>query len=85
MAGEGAVLAAADGSVYEAPAPKGKLVNGVGAGDSMVAGFVAGWMERQDYRHAFYMGISAGSASAFSELLATREEIEAVYRQVKGE
>lgn len=85
MAGEGAVLAAADGSVYEAPAPKGKLVNGVGAGDSMVAGFVAGWMERKDYRHAFYMGISAGSASAFSEFLATREEIEAVYRQVKGE
>jgi len=85
MAGEGAVLAAADGSIYEAPAPEGKLVNGVGAGDSMVAGFVAGWMERQDYRHAFYMGISAGSASAFSELLATREEIEAVYRQVKGE
>lgn len=85
MAGEGAVLAAADGSVYEAPAPKGKLVNGVGAGDSMVAGFVAGWMERKDYRHAFYMGISAGSASAFSEFLATREEIEAVYRQMKGE
>lgn len=85
MAGEGAVLAAQDGSVYEAPAPKGKLVNGVGAGDSMVAGFVAGWMEKKDCRHAFYMGIAAGSASAFSEFLATREEVEAVYRQVTGE
>lgn len=84
MAGEGAVLVAEDGSVYDAPAPKGELVNGVGAGDSMVAGFLAGWMERADYRHAFHMGISAGSASAFSELLATREEIEAVYRQVAG-
>ena len=82
MAGEGAVLVAEDGSVFQAPAPKGKLVNGVGAGDSMVAGFLAGWMERRDYRHAFYMGISAGSASAFSEQLATREEIEAVYGQM---
>ena len=82
MAGEGAVLAAADGSIHMAPAPKGVLVNGVGAGDSMVAGFVAGWMEKQDYRHAFHMGVSAGSASAFSEFLATKEEVEAVYRQV---
>lgn len=82
MAGEGAVLADGNGGICEAPAPKGKLVNGVGAGDSMVAGFLAGWMERKDYRHAFYMGISAGSASAFSERLASREEIEAVYRRV---
>ena len=79
-----AVLVAEDGSVFQAPAPKGKLVNGVGAGDSMVAGFLAGWMERRDYRHAFYMGISAGSASAFSEQLATREEIEAVYGQMQN-
>lgn len=85
MAGEGAVLAAGDGSVYKAPAPEGKLVNGVGAGDSMVAGFLAGWMEEKSYRHAFCMGVSAGSASAFSELLATRKEIEAVYRRVKIE
>lgn len=82
MAGEGAVLAAADGSIHSAPAPGGKLVNGVGAGDSMVAGFLAGWMERKDYGHAFAMGIAAGSASAFSEKLATKEEVEAVYHQV---
>lgn len=82
MAGEGAVLVAEDGSVHAAAAPKGKLVNGVGAGDSMVAGFVAGWMEEHDYQHAFRMGVSAGSASAFSEFLATRAEIEAVYRQL---
>ena len=82
MAGEGAVLIDADGGVHSAPAPKGRLVNGVGAGDSMVAGFMAGWMERQDYEYAFHMGVSAGSASAFSENLATKDEIEAVYRQV---
>lgn len=84
MAGEGAVLIAADGSVYSAPAPKGTLVNGVGAGDSMVAGFMAGYMERKDYEYAFYMGVSAGSASAFSEHLATKEEVEAVYKQLTG-
>ena len=66
MAGEGAVLVAASGEVFEAPAPKGKLINGVGAGDSMVAGFMAGYMEKEDYLHAFHMGIAAGSASAFS-------------------
>ena len=85
MAGEGAVLAAADGKVYLAPAPKGKLVNGVGAGDSMVAGFLTGWLKRQDYREAFHMGIATGSASAFSEYLAGREQVEDVYRQVTSE
>lgn len=84
MAGEGAVLAAADGSIHAAPAPKGKLVNGVGAGDSMVAGFIAGWMEKKDYAHAFAMGVAAGSASAFSERLATKEEAETIYKQVVG-
>ncbi len=83
MAGEGAVLVAEDGSVYETPAPKGKLVNGVGAGDSMVAGFMAGYMEKQDYKHAFHMGVASGSASAFSENLATKPEIEAVYQQLR--
>lgn len=82
MAGEGAVLVAEDGSVYEAPAPKGTLGNAVGAGDSMVAGFTAGWIEKKDYRHAFYMGVSAGSASAFSEYLATKEEIMDLYEKV---
>ena len=82
MAGEGAVLVAEDGSVYEAPAPKGTLVNAVGAGDSMVAGFTAGWIEKKDYRHACYMGVSAGSASAFSEYLATKEEIMDLYEKV---
>ena len=75
MAGEGAVLIAEDGQVFDAPAPKGKLINGVGAGDSMVAGFVAGWIEKQDYEYAFHMGVASGSASAFSENLATKEEI----------
>lgn len=76
MAGQGAVLAAENGEIHMQPAPKGTLVNAV---DSMVAGFVAGWTRKQDYRHAFRMGISAGSASAFSDLLASKEEIYRIY------
>lgn len=75
LAGEGAVLVTEDGKVYEKGAPKGTFVNGVGAGDSMVAGFLAAYHETKDYEEAFSMGIAAGSASAFSEYLATREEI----------
>lgn len=82
MAGEGAVLVAEDGTVYDAPAPKGVLVNAVGSGDSMVAGFTAGWMEKKDYRHAFYMGVASGSASAFSERLATKEQIMELYNRI---
>ena len=75
MAAAGAVLVAEDKLVYETDAPKGILVNGVGAGDSMVAGFLAGWMEKKEYRHAFAMGVSAGSASAFSERLAEKKRV----------
>lgn len=82
MAGEGAVLAAEDGTVLKAPAPEGELKNAVGAGDSMVAGFLAGWLDKKEYKHAFCMGIATGSASAFSENLATKEEAEEVYRRV---
>lgn len=83
MAGKGAVLLAEDGSVYAAEAPKGTLKNGVGAGDSMVAGFLVGYGESGDYEHAFRMGLAAGSASAFSEQLATKDEIEKVYKTCK--
>lgn len=80
MAGEGAALVAEDGSTYEAPAPEGRLVNGVGAGDSMAAGFMAGWLEKGDYDYAFHMGLAAGSATAFSEGLATGEKIRELFR-----
>lgn len=76
MAGEGGVLVAADGRVYQSPAAKGTVVNSVGAGDSCVAGFLAGLMETGSYQTAFRMGLAAGSASAFSDHLATRPEVE---------
>ena len=76
MAGDGAVLIAEDGNIYESEAPKGKVVNSVGAGDSMVAGFLAGYLQSGSYQDAFHMGVCTGSASAFSEELATKAEVE---------
>ncbi len=76
MAGEGAVLLAADGQVFQSEAPRGTVQNSVGAGDSMVAGFVAGYLASNDYEQAFYTGVCTGSASAFSEGMATKEAVQ---------
>ena len=83
MAGEGAVLVTENGEVYKADAPKGILKNSVGAGDSMVAGFLAGYLEKENYKDAFAMGVCTGSASAFSEELATKEEVAALLEKNK--
>ena len=84
MAGDGAILLTADGKHYKSPAPKGKLVNSVGAGDSMVAGFLTGCIESGDnLEEAFYTGVATGSASAFSENLATRPEVEALLQTIR--
>ena len=83
MAGDGAILLTREGVFYRSAAPKGTLVNSVGAGDSMVAGFLAGYMESDgDYARAFYMGVARGSASAFSENLATRDEALALLKTI---
>ncbi len=78
MAGEGGVLVSADGQVFQSPAAKGTVVNSVGAGDSSVAGFLAGLIEAGSYEVAFRMALASGSASAFSDHLATRPEVEAL-------
>ena len=85
MAGEGAVLAAEDGGVYSSPAPKGKVVNSVGAGDSMVAGFMYGYLTTEDYKTAFRTGLASGSASAFSENLATKREVNEILKTLTKE
>lgn len=83
MAGDGAILLTTDGTAYKCPAPKGKLVNSVGAGDSMVAGFITGFNESAgDFKTAFHMGVATGSASAFSDNLATRPEVEALLKTI---
>ena len=84
MAGDGAVLVAEDGSTYKSEAPEGKVKNSVGAGDSMVAGFLYGYLKSGIYEDAFYYGVCTGSASAFSENLATREEVDTLLRNIKN-
>ncbi|MDD6609122.1 MAG: 1-phosphofructokinase [Subdoligranulum variabile] len=75
MAGDGALLLDENGAVHRIGCPKGKVVNSVGAGDSMVAGFVAGYLRTGDYRYALRLGTACGSATAFSVGLATKEKI----------
>lgn len=78
MAGDGAVFICENGEIYKSEAPKGVVKNSVGAGDSMVAGFLAGFCETKDFAKAFKMGVCTGSASAFSEDLATKKQVRQV-------
>lgn len=80
MAGDGAMLVDENGERYRIGVPKGKVRNSVGAGDSMVAGFVAGYMKTKNYETALKMGTAAGSATAFSDGLAQKADIEALYK-----
>lgn len=75
MAGEGALLLDEHGRFHRAHAPRGTVQNSVGAGDAMVAGFLAGWQRTGSYARALEWGIAAGSATAFSCGLATKGQI----------
>ena len=76
MAGDGAILLTETKEVYKMGVPKGTVVNSVGAGDSMVAGFVASYFKEHDYPKALKFGTATGSATAFSEGLATIDKVE---------
>lgn len=80
MAGAGSLLVDETGRAHRLGVPKGTVRNSVGAGDSMVAGFLAGWLKEHDYAAAHRMGAAAGSATAFSDDLATSEEIHALLK-----
>ena len=82
MAGDGALLVDEQGQTHRIGCPKGKVVNSVGAGDSMVAGFVAGWMQTKSYAFALRLGTACGSATAFSLGLATKEKIDELMKQI---
>lgn len=82
MAGKGAVLLTLDGQIFTTEAPKGEVRNTVGAGDAMLAGFMAGWLETGDYGYALRMAVATGSASAFSRGFATKEEIYTLLPQI---
>lgn len=78
MAGDGAILLDETGAFHKIAAPKGEVKNSVGAGDSMVAGFLTGYLQSRDYETALRTGAAAGSATAFSEGLAQRDEVQAL-------
>ena len=82
MAGDGALLVDEQGQIHRIGCPKGKVVNSVGAGDSMVAGFVAGWMQTRSYSFALRLGTACGSATAFSLGLATKEKIDELMKEI---
>ena len=82
LGGEGAMLVKGDGSHLKQASPKGKAINTVGAGDSLVAGFLDEYVLSRDIEKAFKRGIATGSASAFSEELATLEEVEALLKTI---
>lgn len=83
MGGDGAVLVTQNGDIYEADAPKGEVVNTVGAGDSMVAGFIYGWVQTGNYEDALKNGIACGSTSSFSEYLAIKEDVDLLMSNIK--
>ena len=83
MAGDGAILIKDNGDVRVSNVPKGTVKNSVGAGDSLVAGFITGYVTTNDIEEAFKRGVATGSASAFSEELATKEYVEELLKEVK--
>ena len=82
LGGEGAILVTKENKEYFLNAPKGKVLNTVGAGDSMVAGFIAGYEKSGEFEYAFKMGVATGSASAFSMNLATAEEVANLLKEI---
>ena len=84
MAGDGAILLDEQGGFHQIAATQGTVRNSVGAGDSMVAGFLAGYLQSGSFEQALRMGAATGSATAFSDGLATRETVEGLLRQMEG-
>lgn len=82
LGARGALLLDETGNAHRMDCPKGQVINSVGAGDSMVAGFLAGYLRTGDYDCALKLGIAAGSATAFSLGLAEKSKIEALYAQM---
>ena len=82
LGNDGALLLTKEDETYDSKVPKGQVVNTVGSGDSMVAGFLAGYYQTQDYEYALKTGVAAGSASAFSIRLATKKDVDLLLKQL---
>ena len=82
LGNDGALLLTKEDDTYYSKAPRGQVVNTVGSGDSMVAGFLAGYYQTKDYEYALKTGVAAGSASAFSIRLATKKDVDLLLKQL---
>ncbi len=80
---KGAILLTDDGKKYIGIAPKGKVINTVGAGDSLVGGFLAEYTKNKNIVSSFQNGIVCGSATAFSDWLCTKEKVDELLNEVK--
>lgn len=80
--GDGAVLVDGNGTVHPAAAVEGTLVNSVGCGDSMVAGFIAGYITNKSYSEALKLSVASSAATAFSKELAKADEIYKIYKNL---
>lgn len=85
LGGDGAIFVGEGGEVYSLSVPKGDLINSVGAGDSLVAGFTAGYIKTQNLKNAFYYAVASGSASAYSQGFADLDKVEHLFQQLKEE
>lgn len=82
---DGALLITEDEEVYVSNTPNGDVINSVGAGDSMVAGFISGYLKHNSYKEALKLGAASGSATAFSSDLATNEFINKLIKEISVE
>lgn len=83
LGGDGAVLLTETNEVYQSSVPEGEVINSVGAGDSMVAGFMAKYIESQDYGESLKQGAACGSATAFSVGIAQKDLVEKLIKEIK--
>ena len=82
LGNDGALLLTSDNNTYYCKAPEGQVISTVGSGDSMVAGFLAGYYQNKNYEYALKVGVAAGSASAFSVELATKKDVDFILKQL---
>lgn len=80
---DGAIFIDENENIYSLDAPKGELINSVGAGDSMIAGFIYGIQKFNDFQKAFEYSVATGSATAFSQWLAEKDTIEKIFNELK--
>ena len=83
MGGDGAILITESNEIYRSNIPKGTLKNSVGSGDSMVGGFITGYLKTNDYKEALKLGAASGSATAYSDDLAKISFINELSSQIQ--